>query len=53
MFDYNENISALSENEKLKMEEILTNSGEEFNVYPLSAEQERMLFLYRMDKSNP
>lgn len=53
MFDYNENISALSENEKLKMEEILTNSGEEFNVYPLSAEQERMLFLYRVDKSNP
>lgn len=53
MFDYNENIRALSENEKLKMVEILTNSGDEFNVYPLSAEQERMLFLYKVDKTNP
>ena len=46
-------LESLPEDKKQKLLSVLKTSGEEYGVYPLSAEQKRMWFLYQMDKKNP
>ncbi|SES92591.1 SDR family NAD(P)-dependent oxidoreductase [[Clostridium] polysaccharolyticum] len=53
MLKFSEKFRKLSEGEKKKFIQVLKQSGEDYNVYPLSSEQERMWFLYQMDKNNP
>ena len=53
MINFKEEFKKLSIDEKRKMAKILKTQGAQYNVYPLSSEQERMWFLYMLDKSNP
>ena len=46
-------LESLPEEKKEKLLKVLKESGEEYGVYPLSAEQKRMWFLYQVDKKNP
>ena len=47
-----EKLNTLSAEKKKKLSEILKISGEEYGVYPLSAEQKRMWFLYNVGKNS-
>lgn len=49
----NREIAALSEEKQEKLLKLIEEKGVEYGVFPLSAEQERMWFLYQLDTSNP
>ncbi|MGL4106774.1 condensation domain-containing protein [Clostridium sp. LP20] len=52
MNDFIDNLMKLNEEEKIKMLSIIRERGDEFNIYPLSAEQSRLWFLYKLNKDD-
>lgn len=49
----NKEIQALSVEKQAKLEKLIQVKGDEYGVYPLSAEQERMWFLYKVNEDSP
>lgn len=49
---FREKVQTLSPEQKETLKERIERSGGEYGVYPLSAEQERMWYLYQLDRKN-
>ncbi len=49
----NKSISELPQEKQEKLLKLIEERGADYGVYPLSAEQERMWFLYQLDINNP
>lgn len=49
MHDFISNIKRLTTKEKERLLQIIRLRGEEYNIYPLSSEQKRLWFLYRLN----
>ena len=49
MNEFMENVKSLSKEEREKLIQILNSNGAEYNVYPLSAEQSRMWYMYKLN----
>lgn len=49
----NREIAELPEEKQIKLLKLIEEKGTDYGVFPLSAEQERMWFLYQLDTNNP
>lgn len=52
MANITQKINNMTQMQKIKLAEILKNNSEQYNIYPLSYEQSRMWYLYKIDKNN-
>ncbi|WP_432402979.1 SDR family NAD(P)-dependent oxidoreductase [Wukongibacter sp. M2B1] len=48
-----QDLDSLSESKKKSLIKLIEEKGSEYGIFPLSAEQERMWFLYQMNPENP